>query len=96
MDLSEFVKSLEEDHPPSDWSVHLRGLWYDRKGEWNRAHDIIDGHQGKDAAWIHAYLHRVEGDQWNADYWYRQAGKVRSELTLQEESDMLVEHFLAR
>jgi hypothetical protein len=71
-------------------SIHLQSLWFDAKGEWQRAHEVIQDEPDKDSAWIHAYLHRREGDIWNADYWYRRAGKKRPDISLQQEWDQIV------
>ncbi|MGM0945225.1 MAG: hypothetical protein ACQEW9_08580 [Bacteroidota bacterium] len=71
----------------------LLSLWFDAKGNWEKAHDQVDQLEGKDAARIHAYLHRKEGDQWNADYWYRRAGEARPNMTLDEEWEYLVERY---
>lgn len=71
----------------------LLALWYDAKGDWHKAHAQVDQLNGKDAARIHAYLHRKEGDQWNADYWYGRAGVTRPDLTLEEEWEHLLEQF---
>jgi len=57
------------------WNRYQKALYHDHLGDWSKAHDLVDGHPGPKAAHIHAYLHRKEGDQWNAGYWYRQAGK---------------------
>ncbi|SDC64198.1 hypothetical protein SAMN04488104_100323 [Algoriphagus faecimaris] len=71
----------------------LLSLWLDAKDNWEKAHDQVDQLEGKDAARIHAYLHRKEGDQWNADYWYRRAGEARPNMTLDEEWEYLVERY---
>lgn len=81
-DLSQFSSSAE-----------LKALWYDGKGDWKKAHDQVDHLSGKTAARIHAYLHRKEGDLWNADYWYSKAGEKRPNQTLEEEWEDLVERF---
>ncbi len=101
MDFDEFHKSLSAGSPPADLSGYLQSLWYDAKGDWNKSHDIIQNiedlpadRQGKTAAWIHAYLHRKEGDIGNADYWYRRAGKNRPNNTLDEEWKSIVETLL--
>lgn len=72
----------------------LAALWWDGKGNWNKAHDQVDHLPGKDAARVHAYLHRKEGDLWNADYWYRQAGIARPNQSLEQEWESLVRYFL--
>ncbi|ULQ54694.1 hypothetical protein [Flavihumibacter fluvii] len=75
-------------------SIYLQTLWHAGVGDWTRAHDLIQDEPGKDAALLHAYLHRVEGDQWNADYWYRKAGESRPDASLEEEWESLVGRFL--
>jgi len=90
-----FHESLTLSSPPAYFSVLLKSLWYDAKGDWKQAHDLVDGLSGADAAWVHAYLHRKEGDSWNADYWYAKAKKVRPSHTLEEEWESLVAHFMA-
>ncbi len=74
-------------------SPELTALWYDGKGDWNKAHNQVDHLSGKSAARIHAYLHRKEGDLWNADYWYSKAGEKRPNLSLEEEWSELVSRF---
>lgn len=83
--MNAFSKSLALDSPPAALSPQLAALWYDAKGDWHTAHELIDDMDGKDAAWVHAYLHRKEGDIGNAGYWYRRADKKVSTLSLQEE-----------
>jgi len=90
-----FYESLTEPLPPAHFSVLLKSLWYDAKGDWKIAHDLVDSLAGEEAAWVHAYLHRKEGDSWNADYWYARAKKVRPSHTLEEEWESLVMHFMA-
>jgi hypothetical protein len=93
MDIAAFIKTLSETDPPVSLSVHLTALWYDAKGDWNSAHDLINDLDDKKCAWIHAYLHRKEGDIGNAGYWYRRAGKEVSILSLREEWNELVQAF---
>ncbi len=76
------------------YSPELSALWYDGNGDWGTAHDQVDSLDGKPAARIHAYLHRKEGDQWNADYWYRRAGESRPDLSLEEEWMDLLSRYL--
>ena len=94
MKFEEFQKSLGASSPPDNLSGYLQSLWYDAKGDWNRSHEIIQNIEDKTAAWIHAYLHRKEGDIGNADYWYRRAGKSRPDKTLKEEWTNIVEVLL--
>lgn len=90
MKFEEFQKSLSASSPPGNLSRYLQSLWYDAKGDWNKSHDIIQNIEDQTAAWIHAYLHRKEGDIGNAVYWYRRAGKSRSTLSLEQEWEELV------
>jgi hypothetical protein len=92
--LSAFKESLNQPSPNKDLSVILKSLWYDGKGDWDAAHAQVDSLIDKDSAWVHAYLHRKEGDLWNADYWYAKAKKVRPSISLEAEWENLVEHFL--
>jgi hypothetical protein len=71
----DFHNSLTADHPPPDLTPALAGLWWDGKGDWRQAHDRAQEDEGPEGSWVHAYLHRKEGDQENAAYWYRRAGK---------------------
>jgi hypothetical protein len=96
MDINSFRESLSAKLPPGSFPPYLTALWYDAKGDWNAAHNEVDDLEGKDAAWVHAYLHRKEGDQGNAGYWYRRAGKEPCLLSLQEEWTELVSVFLDR
>jgi hypothetical protein len=75
MTLDEFRQSLIASEPPAGLTLALAGLWWDAKGDWTRAHESAQQDEGKDGSWVHAYLHRKEGDQGNAAYWYRRAGK---------------------
>jgi len=93
MTIEEFKKSLSTS-VPGKISVYLEALWYDGKGDWGKSHNTIQDIEDKNAAWIHAYLHRKEGDTWNADYWYNKAGKKRPSVSLEEEWENLVVVFL--
>jgi len=75
MTFSEFKRSLSQTEPPPGLSPALAGLWWAAKDDWDKAHRIVMDEADKECAWVHAYLHRVEGDRDNAGYWYRQAGK---------------------
>ncbi|WP_316851404.1 hypothetical protein [Pedobacter agri] len=94
MTLAEFRDSLKLDRPKPNLSVPLKALWYDGKGEWNNAHNEVDHLSDISSSRIHAYLHRKEGDIWNADYWYRKAKETRPNVSLEEEWEMLVTRFL--
>ncbi len=75
MNSIEFRESVSASTPPADTPPPLAALWWAQKGEWEKAHTIVMNDEGAAAAWVHAYLHRVEGDLPNAGYWYRAAGK---------------------
>jgi hypothetical protein len=94
MDIAAFKESIKTADVPAQASVYLKALWYDAKGDWEKAHELIQDLPDKAAAWIHAYLHRKEGDVWNADYWYRNAGRKRPQVSLQEEWEQLAAAFL--
>ena len=70
MTLDNFLKSLTDPQPPPGLSLALTGLWYDAKSDWARAHEFAQQDEGPAGSWVHAYLHRKEGDQSNASYWY--------------------------
>lgn len=90
-DYTTFLETLDENEPPSDWSLALQSLWYDAKGDWESSHNIAQDLHTPMGSWIHAYLHRKEGDDWNAGYWYRQAGQPFPKHSLEEELQQLVE-----
>ena len=85
MTLSAFLDSLGQDAPPTGISSYLTSLWWEGKGNWQKAHDIIEHLDDDTAAWVHAYLHRKEGDRGNARYWYNRAGQRMPEVSLEEE-----------
>ena len=89
MTFDEFYTTLSNPSPP-DANEYLLALWFDAKGDWEKSHAIIQDIETKEAAHIHAYLHRKEGDVWNADYWYKRAGKARPSISLAEEWRELV------
>ena len=94
MDIFTFRASLSTATPPPDISVYLLSLWHDAKGNWDNAHDAIQHIDTRNASWVHAYLHRKEGDIFNADYWYSKAGKKRPSSSLDDEWNELAEAFL--
>jgi len=75
MTLDEFRQSLTATQPPARLTHALAGLWWEARGDWNRAHQSAQQDEGAEGSWVHAYLHRKEGDQDNAAYWYRRAGR---------------------
>ena len=94
MTISIFKESLAGKEPPPNTSIYLKALWHDAKNDWEKAHTLIQYLPDTTAAWLHAYLHRREGDQFNADYWYRRAGKRRKDVSLAEEREEMVAVFL--
>jgi len=87
MDLQTFLNSLLGDNPPEGLGAALTGLWWDARGDWTRAHESAQTDEGPSGAWVHAYLHRKEGDLSNAGYWYRRAGKPIATGSFEQEWD---------
>jgi hypothetical protein len=94
MQFEAFKQSLEQVTPPIGISIYLLSMWYDAKKDWDRAHQMVDSLDDATACWVHAYLHRKEGDVGNADYWYRRANKKRPGITLDKEWEMIVKALL--
>ena len=80
-----FRDSIALESPPAGLECALTGLWWDAKGDWTRAHEAAQQDEGPAGAWVHAYLHRKEGDSTNAAYWYRRAGKAPAKGSLDQE-----------
>ena len=78
-----------------DSKTYIQALEIERNGDWDEAHRIVQEIDTPEAAWVHAYLHREEGVLWNADYWYRRAGRSRPEISLEAEWEALVREMLA-
>jgi len=95
MDVSAFERSLTGSQPPPGLSPLLQALWHERGGDWTRAHEIAQDIETADAALVHAYLHRREGDRSNAAYWYGQAGAPVARGDLDDEWRVLVTRLLA-
>jgi hypothetical protein len=85
MTWQEFKQSIAADRCPKGLGGALEALWYDARGDWERAHQRAQDEPGASGAWVHAYLHRKEGDLGNAAYWYRRAGRPPSDVPLEEE-----------
>ena len=94
MDITTLKGTLSGDNPPSAASVYIKALWFDARDDWKKAHELIQDLTDKNAAWIHAYLHRKEGDTSNADYWYNKANKKRPSISLSEEWEQIAATFL--
>ncbi len=80
---------------PPDGGAAIEALWWAARGEWTKAHEAAQADDGAPAAWVHAYLHRVEGDGENAGYWYRRAGKPAAAGPLDEEWGAIAAALLA-
>jgi hypothetical protein len=94
MTFAEFKSSLSKPAPSKDLDSLLSALWYDAKGDWNKAHELAQDIHSKNGVWIHGYLHRKEGDKSNASYWYQRAGKKFPMVSLEEEWGIIVEAIL--
>ncbi len=94
MTLEAFTSSLAHDAPPPGLTKTLEALWFDGKGDWHAAHEIAQDITSSEGSWIHAYLHRKEGDDGNAGYWYRRAGKPVPRVSLDEEWRQIVSALL--
>ncbi|HZB93853.1 MAG TPA: hypothetical protein VE397_20560 [Stellaceae bacterium] len=95
MDLASFHRSLAEPAPPAGLGLALEALWWDAKGDWQKAHECAQARDDGQGAWVHAYLHRREGDAGNAAYWYRRAGKPVPSAALDEERAAIIEALLS-
>lgn len=94
MQFEAFHESIKTKAIPKDISVYLASLWYDGIGDWSKAHSLVDSLEDSTACWVHAYLHRKEGDIGNADYWYRKAGRKRPDVPLKSEWETIVKALL--
>jgi hypothetical protein len=95
MTLSDFRASLASPAPPAGLTPALEALWHDARGDFDRAHDLAQSDGGGDGDWVHAYLHRKEGDAGNAAYWYRRARKPVCQGTLEAEWEAIAGALLA-
>ena len=94
MIFDEYFASIQNEQPSSELSDTLTSLWWDKKGDWDRAHAIAQEILTTQGSAVHAYLHRKEGVLWNADYWYSRAGRTRPEIPLEAEWKLLVDEML--
>ncbi|MBR9998958.1 MAG: hypothetical protein KFF73_08305 [Cyclobacteriaceae bacterium] len=95
MNYDEFIDSLKKKDPP-EISDCLRALWHEKNNHWEKAHSIAQDIHDPDGSWIHAHLHRVEGDEWNAQYWYAKADRKKPDIPVDEEWKTLLEYFLSK
>ena len=89
MKIEDFNATLTNPKPPGDLTPALTALWWAAKGDWDKAHGIVMKQESREAAWVHAYLHRVEGDLDNAGYWYRRAARPAASSPLPQEWDAI-------
>ena len=85
MNLQAFRDSLLSKDPPAQLGSALAGLWWDARGDWTKAHESAQRDEGAAGEWVHAYLHRKEGDSTNAAYWYKRAGKPVAQGSFESE-----------
>jgi len=90
MEIGEFQASLKADGPPPGLTPALEALWWDAKGNWEKAHDSAQRDEGPDGSWVHGYLHRRQGDLSNAKYWYRRADRATGYGDLQREWESIL------
>ncbi len=96
MNCQQFQDSTNANKPPTGLPLILAALWWDFKGDWTKAHECAQQPESADHAWVHAYLHRKEGDLNNARYWYGRAGKPVFEGTSDDEWKEIAEALLER
>lgn len=92
--LNQFLASMQNPTPPADLDPLMEALWHDGKGNWEKAHEIAQAKNTPSHSLLHAYLHRKEGDQSNARYWYNRAGRPVPSSTLAEEWESLAKEWL--
>ena len=93
MKYDDFIDCLNDGKPPINLKLILLALWFDKKGDWDKAHRLVQNETGKDYALIHAYLLRKEGDLWNSNYWYEKSGDKMPGYSLSEEWQILAKRF---
>ena len=94
VDLQEFRQSLGQAAPPGGLQPPLKALWHDAKAEWDEAHNIVQQEADTASAWVHGYLHRKQGDNGNAHYWYRRAQRPPASGALAQEWEHIVRTLL--
>lgn len=95
--IDSFRSSVSAETPPADVGPALQALWWALRGDWKRAHECVQQHEGEpDCDWVHAHLHRQEGDMRNAGGWYQRAGRAVPTLSVQDEWSILATEMLSR
>jgi len=95
MTLQEFKQTLNNPQPPADLHTLLQAMWQDGKGNWDAAHNLAQDIETDLGSWVHAYLHRKEGDAGNASYWYHRAHRKMPSYSLQQEWEEITSYFLS-
>jgi hypothetical protein len=96
MDLKEFKSTVFSGKMPAGLTEALQAMWHDAAGNWDRAHDIAQDIHSAEGSWIHAYLHRKEGDTGNASYWYHRANQPACKTALEEEWEQIATALLQK
>ena len=94
MTAKELEHTTSAAQPPAGLPTLLEAMWWEARGNWERAHQVAQDVATPDGAWVHAYLHRAEGDATNAGYWYRQAKRAECKTSLKQEWEAIVETLL--
>jgi hypothetical protein len=94
MNFEKFKASISEDKPPLEVNDLLKAMWHEAKGDWEKAHELAQDNHSSEGSWIHAYLHRKEGDISNASYWYARAGRSKPQYSLEKEWEDIVQELL--
>ena len=94
--IAELRNTLGDAGPPAGLDSALQALWHAAKGDWDKAHELAQSQDDVTGAWVHAHLHRIEGDESNAGYWYRRAGKPHATVPLNEEWETIALALLSR
>ena len=92
--MADFKAGLSDPAPAAELNAPLAALWWAAKGQWDEAHGIVQDEYDAGSAWVHAYLHRVEGDLGNAGYWYRRAQKPVAQDALESEWERIASALL--
>jgi hypothetical protein len=95
MNMIEFKSALLNQEPPTNCPNVIKALWYLHHDQWDDAHDIAQNDSSPHGSWLHGILHKVEGDEWNAKYWYQKAGMPYREIPLNEEIKLLADQILS-
>ena len=96
MKRDDFKTSVTNQSPSEELPKPLTALWWQKKGDWDQAHVIVQSDKTEDGAWVHALLHREEGDLGNASYWYLRANKIMPKETIESEWELIVSELLNR